>query len=97
MLSVIKFKNFDEALRIANDSMYGLASAVWSENINTALRFAKQLRAGTVWVNTYKDSGLTTMPMGGYKFSGLGRERGPEGLDQFFETKSIHIRVRGQS
>jgi len=94
VLSIIPFDDTDEAIALANDTMYGLASGVWTENINRALRVAKGIRAGTVWINTYRNSGLTTMPFGGYKSSGLGREWGREGLEDFLETKSIHIKLR---
>jgi acyl-CoA reductase-like NAD-dependent aldehyde dehydrogenase len=94
VLSVTPFDTIDDAVRLANDSPYGLASAVWSSNINTAINTSKRLRAGTVWINAYHDAGLPfCMPMGGYKASGIGRELGREGLAQYFETKSIHLRL----
>jgi len=93
VLSVITFKDADEALRIANDSMYGLAAAVWTRNIDTALKMAKGIRAGTVWVNSYHQAGLPFMPYGGYKQSGNGRELGREGLLEYMETKAIQIKL----
>lgn len=96
VLSIITFKDLDDALRIANDTIYGLASGVWTQDIDIALTVAKRLRAGTVWVNSYRDSGLKEMPLGGYKQSGVGREHGHEGLDGFLETKSIHIKLGTQ-
>jgi len=94
VLAVTPFDTVDDAVRLANDSPYGLASAVWSSNINTAINTSKRLRAGTVWLNAYHDAGLPfCMPMGGYKASGIGRELGREGLAQYFETKSIHLRL----
>jgi acyl-CoA reductase-like NAD-dependent aldehyde dehydrogenase len=94
VLAVTPFDTIDDAVRLANDSPYGLASAVWSSNINTAINTSKRLRAGTVWINAYHDAGLPfCMPMGGYKASGIGRELGREGLAQYFETKSIHLRL----
>jgi len=93
VIAVIPFRSPDEAIRIANDSPYGLASGIWTASLDLALRCAKELRAGTVWVNTYRNSGLTTMPFGGYKTSGLGRELGREGLEEFLQKKSIHIKL----
>jgi len=93
VLSVIPFNDEDEAIALANDTMYGLSSAVWTENIHRALRVAKVIRAGTVWINSYRNTPLWTMPFGGYGQSGLGREHGREGLEEFLETKSIHIKV----
>ena len=96
MLSVFTFDDADDAIRQANDSMYGLAAAVWTSNLDTALRTAKGVKAGTVWVNAYHDAGLPfVLPMGGYKASGIGRELGREGRDEYFETKSIHIQLAG--
>jgi aldehyde dehydrogenase (NAD+)/betaine-aldehyde dehydrogenase len=93
VLSVITFKDADEALRVANDSMYGLAAAVWTKNIDTAFRMAKGLQAGTVWVNSYHSAGMPFMPYGGYKQSGIGRELGHEGLEEYMETKAIQIKL----
>jgi acyl-CoA reductase-like NAD-dependent aldehyde dehydrogenase len=93
VLSVMSFRDRDEALRIANDTLYGLAAAVWTTNLDTALGFARNIKAGTVWVNSFHGAGLWQMPYGGYKQSGLGRELGRAGLDAFFETKSVHIKL----
>jgi acyl-CoA reductase-like NAD-dependent aldehyde dehydrogenase len=93
VLSVITFKNVDDALRIANDSMYGLAAAVWTSDLNTALKMAKGIKAGTVWVNSYHQAGMPFMPYGGYKQSGIGRELGREGLSEYLETKAIQIKL----
>jgi aldehyde dehydrogenase (NAD+)/betaine-aldehyde dehydrogenase len=93
VLSVITFKDADEALQIANDTIYGLASAVWTKNIDTAFKMAKGIQAGTVWVNSYHQSGMPFMPYGGYKQSGIGRELGHEGLEEYMETKAIQIRL----
>jgi acyl-CoA reductase-like NAD-dependent aldehyde dehydrogenase len=96
VLSVLTFTDAADAVRIANDSMYGLAAAVWTRDIDVAINTAKAIRAGTVWVNAYHDAGLPfVLPMGGYKSSGIGRELGREGLQEYFETKSIHIRLGG--
>jgi aldehyde dehydrogenase (NAD+)/betaine-aldehyde dehydrogenase len=93
VLSIITFKDADEALRIANDSVYGLAAAVWTKDLNTALKMAKGIQAGTVWVNSYHQAGMPNMPYGGYKQSGIGRELGREGLSEYLETKAIQIKL----
>lgn len=93
VLSVMTFRDADDALAIANDTMYGLAAAVWTQDLNTALKMAKGIRAGTVWVNTYHHAGLPNMPYGGYKRSGIGRELGRQGLAEYLETKAIQIRL----
>jgi acyl-CoA reductase-like NAD-dependent aldehyde dehydrogenase len=96
VLSVIPFKDADEALRVANDSMYGLAAAVWTKDIDRAFKFAKGIKAGTVWINSYHAAGtlgVPLMPFGGYKQSGIGRELGLEGLEGFLETKSVSLKL----
>jgi len=96
VLSVIAFKDANEALKIANDSMYGLAAAVWTKDIDKAFKFAKGIKAGTVWINAYHAAGalgVPNMPFGGYKQSGIGRELGQEGLDSFLETKSVSLKL----
>jgi acyl-CoA reductase-like NAD-dependent aldehyde dehydrogenase len=89
-LFVIKFKNDADAIRIANDSIYGLASAVWSEDYDRCLETARKLRAGTVWVNDHHLINCIA-PFGGYKQSGLGRELGTYGLDEYTEVKHVHV------
>jgi acyl-CoA reductase-like NAD-dependent aldehyde dehydrogenase len=96
VLSVIPFKDANEALRIANDTMYGLAAAVWTQDIDKAFKFAKNIKAGTVWINSYHAAGqlgVPIMPFGGYKQSGIGRELGQEGMELFMETKSIALKI----
>lgn len=90
VVSVLKFKTPEEAVQLANDSIYGLAGAVWSKDQDKALSIARQLRAGTVWVNEYHLISEKA-PFGGYKQSGLGRELGLEGLLEYTETKHIHV------
>lgn len=89
VLSVIKYKNDEDAIRIANDTTYGLASGVWSRDPDRCLETAKQLRAGTVWINDYHLINCIA-PWGGYKQSGLGRELSTYGLDSYTEVKHVH-------
>jgi acyl-CoA reductase-like NAD-dependent aldehyde dehydrogenase len=93
VLSVIPFREPEEALRIANETMYGLAAAIWTNDLNRALKFIKGIKAGSVWVNSYHTAGILHMPFGGYKASGIGRELGQEGMEIFLETKSVQIKL----
>jgi (Z)-2-((N-methylformamido)methylene)-5-hydroxybutyrolactone dehydrogenase len=92
VLSVIPFKNEEHAIEIANDVIYGLGSGVWTQNVSRAINCAKRIRAGTVWVNTYR-AVSPLMPFGGYKASGLGRENGASAVDEFLQYKSVWINL----
>jgi betaine-aldehyde dehydrogenase len=91
VLVVSTFDDEEEALAIANDTVYGLAAGVWSRDLRKVMRFARGVKAGTVWVNCYHHCGIGNMPFGGYKQSGIGREQGEEGVEIFLETKAVHI------
>lgn len=91
---VLPFEDVDDAIRIANDTPFGLAATVWSRDIDDALRIARSVRAGTVAVNGYTEGDITT-PFGGYKESGFGgRDNGLEAFEQYTETKTIWITLR---
>ncbi len=90
VLAVLTFKDFDEAVRLGNRSMYGLAAGIWTKDVQKAHRAARAIRAGTVWINSYNyyDSGA---PFGGFKASGFGRDLGRDALDGYLETKTVWV------
>jgi len=90
VLSTITFGDADEAIKIGNDTIYGLAAAVWTSDIKKAHRAAKSLRAGSVWVNCF-DAGDMTTPFGGYKQSGFGRDKSLHAMEKYTELKTIWI------
>ncbi|EOT38861.1 aldehyde dehydrogenase [Enterococcus dispar ATCC 51266] len=92
VIVVIKFEDEKEAIEIANDSDYGLAGGVFTENINKAFRVARAVRTGTMWINTYGDLPAGT-PFGGYKKSGIGRETYKTILDAYSQTKNIYMHI----
>lgn len=90
VLSVLKFKDEDDAIRIGNDIRFGLAAGVWTRSLHRAMYMSEKLRAGTVWINNYRSTSFTT-PFGGFKDSGLGREGGVEAVKEFLEVKSVWV------
>jgi aldehyde dehydrogenase (NAD+) len=90
VLAVIPYRDVGDAIRIANQTMYGLGAAVWSRDIPAAIEVARRIRAGTVWINDYHII-LATAPFGGYKQSGIGREHGIQGMLAYSEAKHIHV------
>ena len=92
VLSIIPFEDDEEAIEIANDTLYGLAAGVWTSNIRRAFVMADRIRAGTVWVNTYRAVSFMA-PFGGYKQSGIGRENGQGAIDEYLQTKCVWINL----
>jgi acyl-CoA reductase-like NAD-dependent aldehyde dehydrogenase len=90
VLSVIKFKDEEDAVSIANDVRFGLGSGVWTSDIGRAIRMSERIQAGTVWVNTYRAVSYLS-PFGGYKDSGLGRENGIDAIRNYLQVKSVWI------
>ena len=90
VLSVIRFKDEDDAVRIANDSPYGLAAGVWTQSLQRSLSMPKRLKVGIVWVNMYRAVSYMS-PFGGFKRSGLGRENGMEAIREYLQTKSVWV------
>lgn len=90
VLSVIPFKDEEEAVAVGNDIVFGLAAGVWTQDIRRAITMADRLQAGTVWVNTYRAVSYMS-PFGGYKRSGLGRENGQDAIWEYLQTKSVWI------
>ncbi|MBI2867780.1 MAG: aldehyde dehydrogenase family protein, partial [Chloroflexi bacterium] len=94
VLSALSFKDEAEAVRIANDTRFGLAAGLWTRDISRAHRVARELRAGTIWINQYR-RGDPAFPFGGFKESGYGRENGRDAILEFTQAKSVQIELGG--
>jgi aldehyde dehydrogenase (NAD+) len=92
VLSIIPFDTEEQAIEIANGTIFGLAAGVWTQNMRRALVMSEKLQAGTVWVNTYRAVSYLS-PFGGYKRSGIGRESGVESIREYLQVKSVWIDV----
>ena len=88
--SVLRFRDEDDLVQQANDTVFGLACGLWTADYKKALRVARRIKAGTVWVNTYRQVSIST-PFGGVKASGVGREKGIEGMRAYMAQKSIYL------
>jgi len=91
-MQILKFKSIDEVISRANDTDYGLAASVFTNDLDKAIVVSNGLRAGSVWVNTY-DNFDPVAPFGGFKQSGLGREKSEYSLDSYTETKCVTIKI----
>ncbi|MEO8476004.1 MAG: aldehyde dehydrogenase family protein [Actinomycetota bacterium] len=94
VMSVIPFGSVEDVVEMANDNEYGLAAAIWTNDLTKAMRTARAIRAGIVWINDTQPA-PTEMPWGGYKQSGVGRELGKHGLDDFLEEKAVYLNLSG--
>jgi acyl-CoA reductase-like NAD-dependent aldehyde dehydrogenase len=92
VLSIIEFDGEDEAIEIANSTVYGLGAAIWTSNLSTAHRMARRVKAGIVYVNCFDADDITT-PFGGFKQSGIGRDKSLHAIDKYTETKTVWIRI----
>lgn len=92
--SIAKFKTIDDAVKIGNNTNYGLAAALHTKDLNTAIDVSNRLKAGTVWINTYNNFNHA-LPFGGYKESGIGRELGKAALACYTQTKTVSINLAG--
>ncbi|SFC02484.1 aldehyde dehydrogenase (NAD+) [Bacillus sp. OV322] len=89
VLTVIRYSSVDEAIKMANDTIYGLAAGVWTKDVNKAYKAARELQAGVVWINDWHML-RNDAPFGGYKQSGIGREMGKHSLDAYTQLKHVH-------
>ena len=94
VLSALSFSELDDAIAVANDTIYGLSAGIWTDDVNVAHRAARAIKAGIVWVNTF-DAGDISSPFGGFKQSGFGRDKSIHALDKFTDLKAIWIALAG--
>jgi len=92
VLSILAFEGVDEAVALANSTLYGLSASVWSRDFSTCMSAVRGIQAGTVWVNTFLE-GHAELPFGGYRESGIGRELGRNAVEDYTETKTVHMHL----
>jgi aldehyde dehydrogenase (NAD+) len=95
VVSVITFENEDDLIKQANETIYGLSAGIWTSNITRAHRFAKAIKAGVIWINTFNMFNAAS-PFGGYKQSGYGREMGKHALEMYTNVKSVWVDLSGK-
>ena len=92
VLAIITFEGVDEAIELANSTLYGLSASVWSSDFSTCMTASRRIKAGTVWINTFLE-GHAELPFGGYRQSGIGRELGRHATEEYTETKTLHMHL----
>ena len=93
VLTTMNFLTYEEAIDIANGSQFGLAAGVWTKDINKAIKASREIRAGTVYINNYEEGVDSTIPLGGYKQSGIGRDNGYQALENYLQIKSTWVKI----
>ena len=93
ILTTMNFSTYEEAINIANDSQFGLAAGVWTKDINKAIKASREIRTGTVYINNYEEGVDSTIPLGGFKQSGIGRDNGYQALENYLQIKSTWIKI----